>query len=442
MKHLTLTALLLIASLTGAKAQNPIVTDQYSADPTAKVFDGKLYVYPSHDIKAIDEMDTTAWFRMEDYHVFMADEKLGNWSDMGVILSDKDVPWVKQGSYSMWAPDIVKRGDKYYFLFPAQPDGNRRGFGVGIAENTRPYGRFTPRKEPIKGVFGIDPCLLQDDDGKMYLFWGGGGLVGAELDQSMDSVKGRPVFFDRTLPKGFKEGPFAFKRNGKYYLTFPWVKEKTEKLAYAMSDSPLGPYEFKGVIMDETPGCWTNHHSLVEYQNQWYLFYHTNAYSPHFDKNRSVCADSLFFNADGTIQKVMPTLRGVGITPAQQHIQIDRYSTASEGIKIDFLNRKDYFQGWKTIFTAKNAAVTYNRVDFGNGQLRAVRAYVRADKKGVLQLSLNGKAVAKIKVKPSEAWTEIVAPVKNIPAGICDVTLTSLADTDIELDWISFTASK
>lgn len=439
MKHLLLTASLLLASITGAKAQNPIITGQYSADPTARVFDGRLYLYPSHDIKAVDEMDSTAWFRMEDYHAFMADENLSNWSDMGVILSDKNVPWVKQGSYSMWAPDVVKRGDKFYLFFPAQPNGDRRGFGVGIAENTRPFGHFTPRQEPIKGVFGIDPCLLQDDDGRMYLFWGGGGLVGAELDESMDSVKGKPVFFDKNLPKGFKEGPFAFKHNGKYYLTFPWVKEKTEKLAYAMADSPLGPYEFKGVIMDETPGCWTNHHSIVEYKGQWYLFYHTNAYSPHFDKNRSTCADSLFFNADGTIQKVKQTLRGIGITGARQHIQMDRYSSASDDIKIDYLNRKDYFEGWKTIFTAKNSHVTYARVDFGEGNLGAVRAYVRANKKGVLQLSVNGQPCAKIKVTPSEAWTEVITPIKKSPVGLCDVTLTALGDTDIELDWITFT---
>ena len=131
------------------------------------------------------------------------------------------------------------------------------------------------------------------------------------------------------LPEGFKEGPFAFERNGKYYFTFPWVREKdgTETLAYAMADHPMGPFTFKGIIMDESPTkCWTNHHSIVEYQEQWYLFYHHNDYSPKFDKNRSVRIDSLNFNPDGTIQKVIPTLRGVGLTNARSRIQIDRYS--------------------------------------------------------------------------------------------------------------------
>lgn len=106
------------------------------------------------------------------------------------------------------------------------------------------------------------------------------------------------------LPDGFKEGPYAFKHNNKYYLTFPWVQDKTETLAYAMADSPMGPFTFTGIIMDESPsGCWTNHHSITEYNGQWYLFYHHNDYSPNFDKNRSARIDSLFFNTDGTIKK-------------------------------------------------------------------------------------------------------------------------------------------
>lgn len=439
MKKLILLLGVLVASA-ACYAQNPIISGQYSADPTARVFGDRLCLYPSHDIKAIDENDSNAWFRMEDYHVFMAAGDLNNWSDMGVAFSDKDVPWVKQGSYSMWAPDCIERDGKYYFFFPAQPGGERRGFNIGVAENNRPFGRFTPREEPIKGVFGIDPCVLQDDNGKMYLYWGGGGLVGAELNDSMTSIIGKPVRFDVTLPKGFKEGPFAFKHNGKYYLTFPWVKEKTEKLAYAMSDSPLGPFEFKGVIMDETPGCWTNHHSIVEYHGQWYLFYHTNAYSPKFDKNRSTCVDSLFFNPDGTIQKVIATRRGVGITNARQHVQIDRYSAASDDIKTEYLNTKDYFEGWKTVFSHRGSWVRYNRVDFGNTPLRAVRTYAKVAKKATLILKANDEVLAKIIIKPSKDWTEVITPIKASPVGVVDLTVESATDAEVEVDWLTFSS--
>ena len=102
-----------------------------------------------------------------------------------------------------------------------------------------------------------------------------------------------------------------------YYLTYPHVENKTERLEYAIGDNPLGPFKVTGVIMDESPtGCWTNHHSIIQFKNQWYLFYHHNDFSPNFDKARSVRADSLFFNEDGTIKKVIPTLRGIGVTDA------------------------------------------------------------------------------------------------------------------------------
>ena len=124
-----------------------------------------------------------------------------------------------------------------------------------------------------------------------------------------------------------------------------------------MSDSPMGPYQPVGVIMDESPsGCWTNHHSIVNYKNQWYLFYHDRDYSPKFDKNRSVRIDSLTFNADGTIKKVIPTFRGVGLSDATKEIQLDRYSKISEkGASIALLDTADTFKGWKTIFDASGS---------------------------------------------------------------------------------------
>ena len=117
--------------------------------------------------------------------------------------------------------------------------------------------------------------------------------------------------------KGLKEGPYVFERNGIYYLTYPHVENKIERLEYAISNNPLGPFKVTGVIMDESPtGCWTNHHSAIQFKDQWYLFYHDRDYSPNFDKARSIRLDSLFFNSDGTIKKVIPTLRGVGLTDA------------------------------------------------------------------------------------------------------------------------------
>lgn len=426
-----------LGAVMGVQAQNPIITGQFTADPTARVFEGKLYLYPSHDIPSPIER-LKEWFCMADYHVFSS-ENLVDWTDHGMILSQENVPWVDSESYSMWAPDCVYKDGKYYFYFPASPKG-KKGFNVGVAIADKPYGPFKPLPEPIKGVGGIDPCVLLDTDGQAYLYWSGRGLNVAKLKDNMTELASEPVLV-ADVEDGFKEGPFAFKRNGKYYLTYPWVKDKTECLAYAMSDNPMGPFEYKGIIMEQSPtGCWTNHHSLVEYKGQWYLFYHHNDYSPEFDKNRSVRADSLTFNPDGTIQLVTPTLRGVGITDAGKAIQLDRYSAISqEGASIDYINQANKFDGWKVLFNHKDAWVSYNRVDFGNQEWQKVDARVLSSAGGTLGVYANEKMIAEIEVPASVSeWKTLSVPVEVAQAGIQDLRVSLVKGNDVQLDWIRF----
>lgn len=436
--------LLLSAAVTIAstQAQNPVIGNQFTADPTARVFNGKIYMYPSHDIPSpIDRLKE--WFCMADYHVFSS-TNLTDWTDHGVILTQNDVPWVQPDSYSMWAPDCVYKDGKYYFYFPSTPKGEgKRGFSIGVATADSPEGPFTPEAEPIKGVFGIDPCVLIDTDGEAYMYWSERGLSVAKLKPNMTELASEPMQVQGLPSKGFKEGPYAFKHNGKYYLTFPWVQDKTETLAYAMGDSPMGPFDFKGIIMDESPsGCWTNHHSITEYNGQWYLFYHHNDYSPNFDKNRSARIDSLFFNADGTIKKVRPTLRGVGTTDARSKIQIDRYSAISPyGVSIDYLNPSNTFEGWQTLFHRADTWVAYNRVDFGNAPVKRLKARVRSEKGGTITLRTpgdKGMAIAELPIKPSEKWTEISTSVRNAPTGMQDLIVTQTGGNPVAVDWISF----
>ena len=231
----------------------------------------------------------------------------------------------------MWAPDCVYKNGKYYFYFPNAPKEGR-GFAIGVAIADKPYGPFTPEQKPIEGVGGIDPCVLVASDGTAYLYWSGMGLRGAKLADNMLELDGESVRLDENLPAGFKEGPFIFERNGKFYLTYPWVQDRTETLAYARATTPSDP-------MSSRVSSWPSLlrpagpiiTSLVEYKGEWYLFYHHNDYSPQFDKNRSTRIDRVIFNEDGTIQPVTPTLRGVGISPARSTIQLDRYSFLSQG---------------------------------------------------------------------------------------------------------------
>ncbi len=414
---------------------NPIITGQFTADPTARVFEGKLYMYPSHDIPSvITHTDGSAWFSMPDYHVFSS-EDLTSWTDHGVILRQEDVPWGKPDAYAMWAPDCVFKDGKYYFYFPDAPAG-RPGFGIGVAVADRPEGPFTPQAEPIKGVFGIDPCVLVDDDGTSYIYWSGMGLSGCRLNDNMLELDGRPARLDRALPEGFKEGPFVFKRNGKYYLTYPWVRENTETLAYAMGDNPLGPFEYKGLIMKESPvGCWTNHHSLVEYEGQWYLFYHHNDYSPDFDKNRSARIDRVYFNEDGTIQEVVPTLRGVGPVKATSKVEIDRYSSI-EGARIEYLDSTDLFQGWKTVFSSPGDKVVFNELDFGRKAPEKVSVRVMAPADSRLAITIGETVAVTIPALPE--WAEVSLPMPFKVKGMQNLEVELVSGTEVEVDWITF----
>lgn len=421
---------------TGLPAQNPVIRGQFSADPTARVFGGKVWLFPSHDMVSPVEPERK-WFCMADYHAFSS-EDLVNWTDHGVILSQENVPWGKPDGYSMWAPDCVEKNGKYYFVFPDAPV-NGRGFAIGVAVADAPEGPYKPYETSIPGVFGIDPCVLQASDGNTYLFWSGMGLRGAQIREDLTELAGEPVRLDETLPAGFKEGPFVFEREGRFYLTYPWVQDKTETLAYAMSDSPLGPYAFKGILMAQSPSeCWTNHHSIVQYKGEWYLFYHHNDYSPGFDKNRSVRIDKVVFNPDGTIQPVTPTLRGVGVTSAQDLIQPDRYSAlCHQDAYIGFLDDAKPFDGWYVCLNRPDTWVRYDNVDFGENAPGTISFRYRAGSGCTVSVAA-GEAAGRHDLPASASWKTLTLPT-DIPAtGLQHLKISLEAGRDLQLDWISF----
>ncbi len=435
---------LLLMGISSLSAQNPIVRNQFSADPTARVFNGKVYVFPSHDIPAPEGKGLKKdWFCMADYHVFSSGN-LTDWTDHGVILSQNKVAWVDSTSYSMWAPDCIERNGKYYFYFPANKNvadtKGRRWFGVGVAIADKPEGPYIPLSQPIKGVNGIDPNVFIDKDGRAYLYWAMGNIMVAKLKDNMTELASEPQIIANLPQKGLKEGPFLFERNGIYYLTIPHVENKIERLEYAIGSNPMGPFKMAGVVMDESPvNCWTNHQSFVEYKGQWYLFYHRNDYSPKFDKNRSICIDSLFFNADGTIRKVIPTLRGVGVSSATSKIEIDRYSSKSEtGSSIALLDSVNTFKGWKTILSSPNAWVQYNAVNFGEHKLKTVQLRALSEKGSTLEIRLDkadGPVVAKVKVPKSANWNTVETKLSKFQSGIHNL-IVILKDSPLEIDWV------
>jgi hypothetical protein len=456
-------------------AQNPIIRNQFTADPTARVFNNKVYLYPSHDIMppAGQRQD---WFCMEDYHVFSS-ENLTDWTDHGMIVTQNKVPWVRPNSYSMWAPDCVERNGKYYFYFPSAPAEGRGGFAVGVAIADSPEGPFIPEPEPIKGINGIDPCVLQASDGNAYIFWGNGRCAKLkpnmkELadDNPKETVKwgNREVEMTgvhclKDLPNRQAEGPFAFEYNGNYYLTYPYVRENTEVLGYAMSKNPMGPYEYKGIIMAEHPnGCWTNHHSIINYKGQWYIFYHTNFFSPKDDKRRSACIEKLTFNADGTIQEVKETMRGVGINQATERIEIDRFNAVSDGGTTAYVDTTNYMRGGCVNLPHKGSWVLYNDVDFSCLKDAYMIINVKASDNTELCVregSAKGKVIARVKltVKPEEPaggapnpmmarfrrdlrgqWLTQAVNLEYVPKGVVNLVVTNEEEAVLSIDWVQF----
>jgi hypothetical protein len=461
--------LLLLGMPMMMSAQNPIIRDQFSADPTARVFNNKVYVYPSHDIMP-PEGQRQDWFCMEDYHVFSS-ENLTDWTDHGVIVTQNKVPWVRPDSYSMWAPDCVERNGKYYFYFPSAPKGGM-GFGVGVAIADSPEGPFVCESEPIKGINGIDPCVLLASDGNAYIFWGNGRC--AKLKDNMkeladDTPKEKVKWGEREfemygvnclkgLPSRQAEGPFAFEYNGNYYLTYPYVRENTEVLGYAMSKNPMGPYEYKGLIMAEHEnGCWTNHHSIINYKGQWYLFYHHNDFSPRDDKRRSVCIEKLYFNADGTIKEVKPTMRGVGINKATEKIEIDRFSASSSDVTTQLIDTINTFRSFEATLPVKGSWMRYNDIDFScitDGYVIVKAKASENTKFFIREKAANGKIIAKVDltVKPeapagmpamfrrdfSNQWLSLTAPLDYTPNGVTDLVITVEGDAGISVDNVQF----
>lgn len=313
----------------------PLITHIYTADPSAHVFEGKLYIYPSHDREHnIADNDLGDQYDMVDYHVFSMDEANGQVVDHGVALSLADVPWA---SKQMWAPDAAFKGGRYYLYFPAR---DRDGlFRIGVAVGDSPAGPFRPDPQPIQGSYSIDPCSFVDTDGAAYLYFGGlwggqlqewrnnrhdpAGLepVGSEaalcpriakLSDDMRSFDGPVrdlVILDANgVPlraddhqRRFFEGAWMHKRNGIYY--FSYSTGNTHYLAYATADNPHGPFTYAGRLLDPVIG-WTTHHSIVEFKGQWYLFHHDSSLSGGLNHLRCVKMKRLVYDDEGRMTVV------------------------------------------------------------------------------------------------------------------------------------------
>jgi uncharacterized protein YnzC (UPF0291/DUF896 family) len=312
----------------------PLVSHIYTADPSAHVFNGRIYIYPSHDTATgIPEDDLGSHFNMMDYHILSMDSVGDKVTDHGVALDIKNIPWAGR---QLWAPDAAYANDMYYLYFPVK--NKKDVFQIGVAASPKPEGPFTAENEPIKGSYSIDPCVFKDDDGKFYMYFGGiwGGQLQrwnnskydsaaknrkpeeqailprmAQLNSDMKSFaesvkeikivdKNGNLFTEKDNDKRFFEASWMHKYKGKYY--FSYSTGDTHLINYAIGNNPYGPFTYQGVVLNPVDG-WTNHHSIIESNGKWYLFYHDVQLSGKTHL-RNIKVTELKYNDDGTIQPI------------------------------------------------------------------------------------------------------------------------------------------
>lgn len=335
MKRSIIYSLILITSvffLQSGNAQNPIITHIYAADPSAHVWPNDtttLWLYTSHDTPGTNHHAT-----MFDYHVFSTNDGV-NWTDHGRVLSADDVSWAVDYA---WAIDAVYRHGKYYLIF-CMHELETGMFRTGIAVSDVPQGPFKDIGF-IKGVeWGQDPAVFTDDDNRVYLYWGSGGsCMAAELNDDLLSIKPETkVNLSKQLFEVF-EGPWVHKYRGKYYLSYPALPKGNwpEEMYYAVADKPLGPYVFKGNYIPKFQGqAGTNHGSIVKFRGKWIAFHHSAMVSKGKSEVRSLMADWLYYNPDGTIKTIVPSPSGISEgRPAQCRIFLEAENGVPAGGKL------------------------------------------------------------------------------------------------------------
>lgn len=315
----------------------PLVSHMYTADPSAHVFNGKIYIYPSHDIDAgIPFNDNGDHFGMEDYHVFSMEDISSEVVDNGVALHVDDVAWAEK---QMWAPDAAHKNGKYYLYFPAKRANGIFQIGVAVADS--PVGPFVPEKDAIKGSYSIDPAVFEDEDGKHYIYFGGiwggqlqkyrnniynenneepsanesalGGIVALLRDDMLEFAEdpkeikildenGNEILAGDN-DRRFFEASWVHKYNGKYY--FSYSTGDTHFICYAIGDNPYGPFTYQGRILNPVVG-WTSHHSICEVEGEWYLFYHDSSLSKGVTHLRSMKVTKIDYLEDGSIITIDP----------------------------------------------------------------------------------------------------------------------------------------
>ncbi len=407
-------------------AQNPIIQTIYTADPAPMVYKDTLFLYTGHD------EDASTWFTMKDWHVYSTTDMV-NWTDRGSPLSLKTFSWAVKDA---WASQCIYRNGKFYW-YVCVNDRTTKRMAIGVAVSDKPTGPFIDAlgKPLVAAHWGdIDPTVFIDDDGQAYLYWGNPDLWYVKLNEDMVSydhdlgVVKVPLtkegFHYRVKgadkrPSSYEEGPWLYKRQSLYYLLYP-AGGVPEHLAYSTSLSATGPWMYRDTIMHEIQkgGAFTNHPGLVDYKGKTWLFYHNGGLPGGGGFTRSVCADELEYNADGSIPPIKPSVgiaKGVGTINPFSRVEaetiaweegVETKTDSSTGVYVTGIDNGDY--------------IKLRDVDFQNGA-RSFEAGITADgAEAALEIhrdALDGPVIGLLKIENSgdhSGWVTQSCPVKKV----------------------------
>ena len=445
-KLVVATTFLLLTSI-GLKcfADNPIIQTKFTADPAPMVYNDTVFLYTGHD------EDDAMGFKMQNWLLYTSTDMV-NWTDHGEIASLKSFKWVNTDN-GAWAPQCIRRNNKFYMYCPVP-----NGMGIGVLVSDSPYGPF---KDPIgkplikNSNHDIDPTVLIDDDGQAYLYWGNPYLYYVKLNEDMISYSGE-IVNEPSKPANYQEGPWVWKRNGHYYLSYASTC-CPEGIGYAMSNSPTGPWEYKGMIMEGDQRSSGNHPGIIDYKGNSYVFGFNysigqKTMSKHYER-RSICVENLTYNEDGTIQK-LPFWSTTGV---KQLGTINPYNrneaeamAYSEGLKTSMVTEWERNVSWnkgkkvadRYFVTSINNGdyIKIQGVDFSKGS-KSVDVNVASLYGGAIEIhtdKIDGPLLGVIQVTTSgegDLWKTVTAPVKNV-LGVHDLYFVFSGKKDLfNLDW-------
>jgi len=414
-----------------ARADNPIVQTNYTADPAPMLHEGTLYLYTSHD----EDVSVDNFYTMNDWRLYSTEDMV-NWTDHGSPAGLHTFSWATDNA---WAPQGIFRNDKYYLFVPLN---NNTGARIGVSVSANVAGPFMDplgKQLAATGSGNIDPTVFIDDDGQAYMYWGNATLRYVKLNEDMISYSGSPT--NVTL-SGFTEGPWFYKRESLYYMVYAGMGGGTEKLSYATSDSPTGPWNVRGDVM-ASGNTYTNHPGVVDYKGHSYLFYHNSALPGGTDFKRSVCVEEFTYGENGTIPTLTMSTEGPdAVATLNPFAQVEAETIAnSSGLKTEGC---DDTGGGMNVTRISNADyIKVKNVDFLDGVTSFEARVSGATSDATIELHLDSKTgtlLGSCDVSGASSWTTKTCEVSG-GSGTHDLFLTfsGAGDNLFKFNWWTFT---